>query len=114
MNQTPRLLAADLRAILDQSDTYNGVLDRLSTAIEMGEGYVVLTLDPDGLKITPLVTQNVDQTIVLRSKARRLARLTWELGNGRFVATARDGEEDLPTSLIPVDPTPTYSTDEPF
>lgn len=102
----PRAVAENIRYMIEDSG-YNSFLDRLATAIEMGEGYVVITLDPDGLKITPLITQNTDQTIALRSRARELARLQWELGAGRFVATVSEGlEAQLPSSLIPSDPAP--------
>jgi len=107
--QSTRTIADELRVLLDSQ--YNGVVARLATAIEVGEGYVVFKLDPDGLKITPLITPNPNQTVALRKKARELARLQWELGAGRFVAVVSEGEEDqLPSSLIPSDPAPTYDS----
>lgn len=112
MSLTPSAVAAEIRYMI-RSSVYNSFLDRLADAIEIGEGYVVITLDPDGMKVTPLRVNRTSTTVDLRVRARQLADFAWTAGRKWNVAFPEDGGEDqLPSSMKPsgLPSTPPFDT----
>lgn len=103
---TPAATAADIRAMMAH-DRYNRFLDRLAAALEVGEGYVIISLDPEGLRVTPVRCSSADDTVIWRSGLRAYARSVEELGEGSFVASTQDEREGtLPPSETSSTPAP--------
>ena len=71
----------------------------IGNAIEKGQGYVIITLDPDGLVFTPVNAPKVEQTLVMRSRLRKMRHyLTAGPSAPGAVAVPADNDEEPPSS----------------
>ena len=68
---------------------------RIAEALDLGEGYVLITVDPDGIKVLPVRGRTVNETVHFRKAARSLSNQIRSSGGveGAIVA-APEGDVD--------------------
>jgi hypothetical protein len=87
-------------------------IQAIEDAIELGEGYAVIQLDPDGLRVTPVMHDDANWQVNLRRTVRGITKFVWGQGKAPLVAAVQDGgEELLPSSVNPSGPVSTSFKD---
>ena len=82
----------------------DGFLQAVEAALELGEGYAVIQLDPDGLRVSPVIHSEVDVEVTLRKVVRNITRIVWGQGKPLVAAAKVGGEDELPSSVNPSGP----------
>lgn len=84
------------RYTYDEDRLHEEFVDRLQAALDVGDGYVLITLDPDGLKIVP-ATRLED-----RVEMRQLSKRIREMRESGIVASHEGGRDgQLPSLTTP-------------
>ena len=86
-------------------------IQAVENAIELGEGYAVIQMDPDGIRVTPVVHGEVNNEVTLRKMVRTITRIVWGQGEPLVAAAQAGGEEQLPSSVNPSSPASTSYLD---
>ena len=88
-----------------------GFLKAIEDSLKLGEGYVVIQLEPDGLRVTPVMHDAVDMVVTMRRVVRSITRTVWGQGEPLVAAVQAGGEDVLPSSVSPSVPVPTSFLD---
>ncbi len=83
----------------------------IENAIDFGEGYAVIQKDPDGLRVTPVMHDDVNEAVRLRGIIRHITRFVWGQGKPLVAAAQAGGEDQLPSSVSPSGPVLTSFND---
>ena len=86
-------------------------LQAIEDSLKLGEGYAVIQLDPDGLRVTPVMHDEVDMEVTMRRVVRSITRTVWGQGEPLVAAALAGGEDVLPSSVSPSIPAPTTFLD---
>ncbi len=86
-------------------------LKAIEDSLELGEGYAVIQLDPDGLRVTPVMHDEVDMAVTMRRVVRSITRTVWGQGEPLVAAAQAGGEDVLPSSVSPSSPASTSFLD---